>query len=60
MSLPPIPFRVFEEWLPGLNVTRLPDREYSHIRIIKDGDSYYIRLKGNRGDVDISKYALGR
>lgn len=52
------PFEAFREWLPNLNITRLPDREYWHVRLIHEGGRYLLRLKGGKGDVDISKYAI--
>ena len=53
-----IPFKDFEPWLEGMNMTKKEDREYWHVHIAKTGDQMILDRKAGSDNIDLSKYLL--
>jgi len=53
-----IPFKDFQQWFDGMNMTKTDTREYWHVQIIKDGDRYLLLQKANIERVELTKYRI--
>lgn len=53
-----IPFKDFDNWMPGMNVTERGDRFYWHVTIFKEKDKFVLHRKKDYERVDLSKYIL--
>jgi hypothetical protein len=53
-----IPFKQFEEWLDGMNMTQLGDRSYWHVSIFREGDNLVLRRKRGFERVTLTKFLL--
>lgn len=53
-----IPAAEFVSWLDRFHITKLEDRLYWHIRVTKDGEKYFLRVKKGFEPVQIAKYLL--
>jgi hypothetical protein len=53
-----IPFKEFQEWLSGMNMTHTEDREYWHVQIIKDGNKFILLQKANVKRLDLTEYSI--
>ncbi|MFC1534770.1 hypothetical protein ACFL7M_15560 [Thermodesulfobacteriota bacterium] len=53
-----IPFKDFQQWFDGMNMTKTETREYWHVQIIIDGDRYLLIQKANIERVDLTKYKI--
>jgi hypothetical protein len=53
-----IPFAEFKSWLPGLNMTKLEDREYWHIHISRDPLHLTLDRKAGYEPIDLTPYLI--
>lgn len=53
-----IPFKDFQQWLNGMNMTKTDTREYWHVQIIRDGDKYILLQKAKIERVDLTQYRI--
>jgi len=53
-----IPFREFEQWLEGFNITQKEDRMYWHVIIHRKGEKYILQRKKGEKTIDLTKYIL--
>lgn len=54
-----IPFKSFESWLEGMNVTQLENRFYWHVSIFREGSKLVLHRKRGLEKIDLTKYLLG-
>lgn len=53
-----IPFKEFNEWLGGMNITKNETRMYWHVQIVKDENKFLLVQKANIARVDLTKYKM--
>ncbi len=53
-----IPFKQFEEWLDGMNMTQLGDRSYWHVSIFREADDFVLRRKRGFERITLTKFLL--
>jgi hypothetical protein len=53
-----IPFKEFQQWLNGLNITKQEDRFYWHVQIFKEDKKFIMRRKKGHSPIDLTKYLL--
>jgi hypothetical protein len=53
-----IPFKDFQIWLKGMNMTHTEDREYWHVQIIRKGGKFILLQKANIKRVDLTGYCI--
>ena len=53
-----IPFRDFEPWLSGMNMTKSTDREYWHVHIHREGDRFTLHRRSDQSRIDLTKYKI--
>ncbi|MHA2055174.1 MAG: hypothetical protein ACW99F_16465 [Candidatus Hodarchaeales archaeon] len=53
-----IPFKEFQQWLNGLNITKQEDRFYWHVQIFKEDEKFIMRRKKGHSPIDLTKYLL--
>jgi len=53
-----IPFKDFQIWLEGMNMTHTEDREYWHVQIIRKGRKFILLQKANVKRVDLTDYCI--
>lgn len=53
-----IPFKDFQAWLSGMNMTHAEEREYWHVQIIKDNKKFILLQKANIERVDLTGYLV--
>lgn len=57
-SLLLIPFKDFQEWLSGMNMTHTESREYWHVQIIKRSKKFILLQKANIDRIDLTRYLV--
>lgn len=53
-----IPFKEFQQWFDGMNMTKTDSREYWHVQIIRDEGRYLLIQKANMARVDLTKFKI--
>jgi hypothetical protein len=53
-----IPFKDFQSWLDGMNITRDGDRFYWHVHIRRDERSWMLYPKSGSNKIDLTPYVL--
>ncbi len=53
-----IPFREFEGWLNGMNITQRPERMYWHVSIFREGNKLTLHRKKGFSKIDLTRYLL--
>lgn len=53
-----IPFKDFQVWLKGMNMTHTQDREYWHVQIIRHGGKFILLQKAHIKRVDLTDYRI--
>lgn len=53
-----IPFKQFEGWLEGMNMTQLGERSYWHVSISRENDNFVLRRKKGFDRVTLTKFLL--
>ena len=53
-----IPFKIFQPWLEGMNMTIREDREYWHVQIVKIGDKLKLVQRANIERIDLTTYLI--
>jgi len=53
-----IPFKVFLPWLDSFGTTERADRSYWHVKIRRDGNTYFMTTLAGSQDYEITKYLV--